>query len=228
LPRERPRFLFSERRSPALQAAVAVLVFCLTAAPIEAGNVGGLEADVFGLVNGLPRPLVALVWPVMQLGNLLAAPIAAAAAASMRRFRLAFDLAVAGIGVWLLAKLVKDLVPRGRPGRLLEDVVLRNSPAGGSGFISGHAAIAGTLAAVATPYLGRPGRIVVWALAAGVAFARVYVGAHLPLDVIGGLAVGWAAGSLLHVLLGAPAGDEGRPPRRGRHSGRSPARRLER
>jgi undecaprenyl-diphosphatase len=49
---------------------------------------------------------------------------------------------------------------------------------------------------------------VAWALAAAVCIARVYVGAHLPLDVIGGAALGWAAGGLTHLILGAP---DGRP-----------------
>jgi len=39
-----------------------------------------------------------------------------------------------------------------------------------------------------------------------VCLARMYVGAHLPLDVLGGAALGWAAGSLVHLLLGAPRG----------------------
>jgi undecaprenyl-diphosphatase len=32
----------------------------------------------------------------------------------------------------------------------------------------------------------------------------MYVGAHLPLDVLGGAALGWAAGALTHLVLGAP------------------------
>jgi undecaprenyl-diphosphatase len=37
----------------------------------------------------------------------------------------------------------------------------------------------------------------------------MYVGAHLPLDVLGGAALGWAAGALVHLVIGAP---ESRPP----------------
>jgi hypothetical protein len=36
--------------------------------------------------------------------------------------------------------------------------------------------------------------------------ARVYVGSHLPLDVLGGAALGWAAGSLVLLVFGAPTG----------------------
>ena len=60
------------------------------------------------------------------------------------------------------------------------------------------------MAAVITPYVARPWKIVVWSLAILVGLARVYVGAHLPLDVVGGAVMGWAIGSLVHFLLGEP------------------------
>jgi len=37
-----------------------------------------------------------------------------------------------------------------------------------------------------------------------VCLARMYVGSHLPFDVVGGAALGWAAGSLVLFVLGAP------------------------
>jgi glycosyltransferase 2 family protein len=36
--------------------------------------------------------------------------------------------------------------------------------------------------------------------------ARIYVGSHLPLDVVGGAALGWAAGALVLLVFGAPTG----------------------
>ena len=117
-----------------------------------------------------------------------------------RRWRLAAGLTVAGVACWILGKVVKDFVGRGRPGALLEDVILRRSHAGGGGYVSGHAAVVFALATVLHPYLTRRWRIVSWTLAVLVSLARVYVGAHLPLDCIGGAAMGCAIGLL--VLLG--------------------------
>src|SRR4029450_566136 len=133
-------------------------------------------------------------------------PVVAGVAALTRRFRLAVNLAVAGFGCYFLALLVKSLVHRGRPSQYLPDVNLHGPAASGLGYVSGHAAVAVALASVASPYLSRRARRVAWTLAAAVCLSRVYVGAHLPLDVIGGAAVGFAVGAAVHLVLGAPGG----------------------
>jgi undecaprenyl-diphosphatase len=145
------------------------------------------------------------VWPVMQLGNLLVVPAAGLVAVAFRRWRLAGELLVAGAGTYLLAKVVKGLVPRGRPEGLLADVIIRGAEAHGRGFVSGHAAVLAALAAVAWPWLGRSGRITVAVLVVVVSLTRVYVGAHLPLDVVGGAALGLLVAGAVRLLIGRPA-----------------------
>lgn len=193
--------------------ALALLGIC--SIPIDSQRVGGLEADLFEAVNGLPAFAYPAVWVIMQLGNIVAVPITAAVAAGFRRFKLATGLLFSGVFVWVLAKMVKNLVPRGRPGRLLEDVILHgDTPVTGRGYVSGHAAVAAAIAMVLTPYFGTRGRIVLWTLAVLTAVARVYVGAHLPLDSVGGVALGIAGGTLALVILDlVPSDLTGRPHR---------------
>jgi glycine betaine/choline ABC-type transport system substrate-binding protein/membrane-associated phospholipid phosphatase len=173
---------------------------------VRRDRVGVLETHVFRLVNDLPGALYLPFWAVMQLGNLVAVPLIAAIAALARRYRLAVNLAVAGTAAWLLAKVVKQAVARGRPPSLLDQVHVHGPQATGLGYVSGHAAVAVALASVASPYLSRRMRRVAWLLATIICLARIYVGAHLPLDVVGGAALGWAVGALVHLLLGAPGG----------------------
>jgi undecaprenyl-diphosphatase len=101
---------------------------------------------------------------------------------------------------------VKEFVQRGRPQTLLEGVNILGEPARGLGYVSGHSAVAVALATVASPFLGRRARRVAWVLAGCVCVARIYVGSHLPFDVLGGAALGWAAGALVLLVFGAPTG----------------------
>jgi membrane-associated phospholipid phosphatase len=188
-----------------LAAGTVALVLC--ALPVHADRVDPLEADAFRLVNDLPSVPFALVWAPMQLGNFLVVPVAVLAALAFRRWRLAAGLALAGAGVYALAKVVKHFVLRGRPSDLLDDVVVRGAAPHGLGFVSGHIAVVTALALVAWPWLPRWGRWAAGAAVAAVFLTRMYVGAHLPLDMVGGAALGVAVGALVRLLLGVPARD---------------------
>jgi undecaprenyl-diphosphatase len=76
--------------------------------------------------------------------------------------------------------------------------------AGSLGFPSGHAAVAAALTVVVTPYLSGRWRYVPITLLAIVLVGRLYVGAHLPLDLVGGAALGIAAGSAANLIVGVP------------------------
>jgi undecaprenyl-diphosphatase len=95
--------------------------------------------------------------------------------------------------VWALCKGVKYGIGRGRPGAHLKDVIVRGAAQSGLGFPSGHTAVAFTLAGVAAPALPRRASGLAWAAAGLVGLARQYVGAHLPADVAGGVALAVAA-----------------------------------
>jgi len=163
------------------------------------------EEQIFRLVNELPQGVYSFVWPFMQYGTFITIPVLVAIALVCRRYRLAIALALAGVGVYLLALVVKQMVERGRPGALLTGVEARETFAAESlGFPSGHAAVAAALTVVVAAYLSVRWAIAAILLGAVVIFGRIYVGAHLPLDVIGGAALGVVAGSAVVLIVRPP------------------------
>jgi membrane-associated phospholipid phosphatase len=192
------------RPRDAVLAVCGAAVLLLVAQAVHPDDVSDPEAAVFSALNSVSVLPFAVVWPAMQLGNVLVVPTAALVAAAFRRWRLAGGLLLAGAGVYLLAKQVKGIWPRGRPDGLLSEVVIRGAPALGRGFVSGHAAVVTSLLVVAWPWLNRPARIGCSVLVAAVCLARVHVGAHLPLDVVGGAALGVAVAGVVRLLVGHP------------------------
>jgi uncharacterized membrane protein YbhN (UPF0104 family)/membrane-associated phospholipid phosphatase len=202
--RDSPPQLIRRRRADLLWLGAGLAVFVLTAALARGGLAPG-EAALFHAVNGLPDALNPVIWPFMQYGVFLTIPVLSVVALLLRRVRLAIAMALAGVGVYLLARVVKEIVARGRPEALLDDVAARETFAAGSlGFPSGHAAVAGALTVVVTPYLPGRWKIVPAALLVIVVLGRMYVAAHVPLDLLGGAALGATAGAVASLLVGVP------------------------
>lgn len=189
-----------------LVAGAAVLAVSVLA--VYRDRVSVFETNLFRLGNDLPAAIEPYLNVIMQAGNVVAAPVLAAITlviGRLRYWRAAFDVALAGTLAWFAAKLVKDTIQRPRPGGLLDDVA-RFGPTEGLGFASGHTAVAAALACAIAPYLPRYARRAVWTVPWLVGLGRIYFGAHLPLDIIGGAAVGWMIGAAIHLALGAPHG----------------------
>ena len=161
-----------------------------------------LETAIFQAVNELPQGYHAFVWPLMQYGTFITIPLLALIAFAFRRFRLGWAMLLAGTSVYLLALVVKQTVERGRPGWLLKGVEERERFGAESlGFPSGHAAVAAALTVVVAVHLSKRWAIAALVLASVVMFGRMYVGAHLPLDLVGGAALGAIAGGVANLLI---------------------------
>jgi undecaprenyl-diphosphatase len=184
-----------ERATTRWTAATAAAILVVSWLLALSGDVSGFEESVFRAFNDLPDWLQAPTWPVMQLGALALVPaVAGLVFLVWRRWQPPAAILGAGAAAWLLAKLVKEAVGRGRPEALLGEVNLR--PAWeGLGYVSGHTAVAFAMATVVSPLLGPVGRSLVWAAAVATGLLRMYTAAHLPLDIVGGAALGVLVGS---------------------------------
>jgi membrane-associated phospholipid phosphatase len=126
----------------------------------------------------------------MQAGTFGTVPAVAALALLSGRRRLAAEVAIGGTAAWLLAKAAKPLGGRPRPSGVLRRVRIRETIAGDLGWVSGHTAVSTTLAFTlsrTSPAWARPA---LGGVVAATGFGRMYVGAHLPLDLVGGAGLG--------------------------------------
>ena len=180
----------------AVRVGVAVAVLAGSAVEARRGH-PEWERRIYRSINDAPDGLAPIAWLPMQAGS-LTAPFALAGWSYWRTRDAdpAVAYAASGFTTWLVAKGVKRLIGRGRPHDHDPTTNLRLATRtdGSLGYVSGHAAVASTLATVIGS--GRSPVAVAglqtFALLVGV--TRIYAGAHLPLDVAGGAALGILVG----------------------------------
>lgn len=151
----------------------------------------------------LPSTVTPILQVAMQAGTRGAIIAVGGVLLAMRRWVPAAGVLFAGFGTWGLVEITKVVVDRARPeisllGRIPRELI------DGGGFPSSHAGIAAALAAALVLMLEGQ-TITKWVgaiLALLTAVARVHLGVHWPLDVLGGAAAGTFFATLTTALLG--------------------------
>lgn len=163
-----------------------------------------LDTRVFMLFNmrGYPRWLDRFMWLATQLGNMLAAFIAAFLLFILNYRRLAIVIIFGTLTLWLLVEIIKALSDRDRPFLTLDKTRVIGWREKGDSFPSGHTTQIFFLMTLFIHHfqLGMVETAALYAVAALVGFTRIYVGAHYPRDVIAGIVLGSVWGILATLL----------------------------
>jgi len=169
--------------------ALGAGLFLVSLVEARSGELPEYEERLFRQINGATDRIRVPVRSIMQAGTFGTVPGVSVLAFLAGRKRLAASLAVGGTIAWVGAKLAKPFGGRARPQGVLPDVTVREGIEGDLGWVSGHTAVATTLAFVAAEELPRATPVLA-AIVGTVGFGRIYVGAHLPHDVVGGAGLG--------------------------------------
>ncbi|HWI03849.1 MAG TPA: phosphatase PAP2 family protein [Acidimicrobiales bacterium] len=190
------------RKGVAVSGAGLLLLFpCALVA--RNGRVGPAEESVFRALNELPEWLYRPLWVFQQFGNIVvAALVVVGLAVLLRNTRLAIAAVTGVVAKLVLERVVKMLVERERPGTSVGDVITRGAvEPGGLSFVSGHATITTAFAVALAAALPGRWRAVPWVVVALNGLGRIYVGAHNPLDIVGGIGLGMVIGGGLYALV---------------------------
>ncbi len=152
----------------------------------------------FNLRGYHPRWLDRVMGLATQVGNMVTAFLLAGLFFVLTARRLAVEVILGTLTLWLLVETIKALTDRARPFLDLVDARIIGWRERGRSFPSGHTAQTFFLVTLLNQQF-RPGlgeTVALYAVAVLVGFTRMYVGAHYPRDVIGGAVLGSVWGIL--------------------------------
>lgn len=160
-----------------------------------------IEEKLFRLAYNMPAFMSPIWLFLTQFGSFFAALAVIVVAWVLKYRRLSVYLAASTLIAYSAGLVTKELVARPRPLLIFDGVTVRDAASFGFGFPSVHTAFATVLAFSLWPWIPKKFRWVLIAWVSLVAFSRVYLGVHAPLDIIGGFAIGGASVFAARVII---------------------------
>ncbi len=170
---------------------VFLLVVLAVCSYIACNGVLSFEWSVFRIVYSWPAWMKPWFLGITYLGTFWALIILSSYYFWRVQPLRSFRVLASGLVALLITELVKQLIARPRPYVFFGNDK-RDMYAGGFGFPSGHTALAFMVLALVWPHVDTKGKVIASVLALLVALSRLYLGVHLPLDLVGGACIGVA------------------------------------
>ncbi len=147
-------------------------------------------AGVLAATNLLLRPVPLAVVALALFGWIMVTARGAARGEVLRAMVLSFALCE------VITQVLKRLADQPRPTASIPGLDVHGYPKDpfGNAYPSAHTSVVVGLVAALWPWLTWPQRVVGVATAMLVALNRLYIGAHWPVDVVGGAAIGLLSG----------------------------------
>lgn len=181
------------------------LVFSLLALSLLWTTGQRIDANIFFVFNlrGVRPPwLDAIMLWCTHIGSSAFAVFLALCLFSAGKHALMYTLLLGVVTLWLVVEAIKAIIRRSRPFHRITNTRVVGYRAGGRSFPSGHTSQVFFLAILLIQYfhLNMGSICVLYALALLVGITRMYVGAHYPRDVLGGIILGSAWGILASMV----------------------------
>jgi undecaprenyl-diphosphatase len=178
---------------------LALIIFVFATLLAAKGTTAGWEYTWFTTINNWPERWYHPMLIITALGSVWMAAASVVVVYFAHFYRLTWRLAFAIGGAAVSVALFKHFVGRVRPQGLFEGIHVRVVETG-MGFPSWHATSITIIMLTLLPYMPWRWRWLVPVLIAAVAVSRLYLGVHLPLDVIAGMALGTIIVAAMRIL----------------------------
>jgi uncharacterized membrane protein YbhN (UPF0104 family)/tRNA A-37 threonylcarbamoyl transferase component Bud32 len=189
-------------RRPADLVRVGVGAFGVALAGLWAQGQSSLDTNLFQVVNDLPNSLEGAATTLYALGSIWAVIAVVLGLLALRKWPVAWHVAVAGGAAWGIAELLHEIVEPESIKGLAIHIRVGDGPI----FPTTNVAIATALVLALAPYLVQPVKRALFLLVLLIALAAMYLGVALPADVLGGIFLGLATAGAVLAIFGAPGG----------------------
>jgi glycosyltransferase 2 family protein len=160
------------------------------------------EESLFVALYNQPPFLLPFFFVVTQLGSVHMLALLLVIGLTGKRYTIVLRLLLSAMLAYIVSGVAKDLFGRDRPIELLSGIAELDYIVRGPGYPSGHVALVTVMALTIRKFLPKKYRWTMWLVIALVAWSRVYLGVHAPLDIVGGFAIGWGCYALFrHVQI---------------------------